>query len=256
MNERESEAPLTPADVKAILAACSPDSLLVGGQALAFWAEYLQVRLPELLASGVTADADFIGSAAMATRLGKSLGWKVWVPQPDDATPQTGKVTHRLRDGTVKQVDFLSGIAGIETRNLMRRAVGIDVPGIGHLRVIHPLDVLNSRIQNLHLLSVKRNPAGISQARLAVGVMRAFVAREVRERGERTGLKLLERLAEMAATSAAIWVFDNFGIDPLHAVPLEEFQTTQSLHRSRWPQIVARIGKQRAALQKRTSRAR
>jgi hypothetical protein len=37
-----------------------------------------------------------------------------------------------------------------------------------HLRVIHPLDVLDSRIQNLHLLLEKRNDAGIAQAQLAV----------------------------------------------------------------------------------------
>jgi len=87
-------------------------------------------------------------------------------------TPQTGKVTHRTKSGQVKQVDFLSGVAGLTTKDLARRAIEMEVPDIGHLRVIHPLDVLDSRIQNLHLLPEKRTEAGIAQAHLAVGVAR------------------------------------------------------------------------------------
>src|SRR5687767_7916208 len=96
---RAVEAPLSADDVKKILAICSPRGLLVGGQALAFWADHLQVRLPAILASGVTGDADFIGDSALARELGERLGWKVWIPTLDNATPQTGKVSHRLRDG-------------------------------------------------------------------------------------------------------------------------------------------------------------
>ncbi|MGB5132830.1 MAG: hypothetical protein WBO00_09465, partial [Steroidobacteraceae bacterium] len=188
-SKRETEAPLSPADVQRILAICSPDGLLVGGQALAFWADHLQARRPANLVSGVTADVDFIGNAALAENLGKRLGWKTWIPALDDATPQTGKVSHRLKDGSVKQVDFLSGVAGLSTKELVRRAVEMEVPDIGRLRVIHPVDVLDSRIQNLHLLPEKRTPMGIAQAKLAVDVARAFIRQQISVRNERTGLK-------------------------------------------------------------------
>jgi hypothetical protein len=108
-SERQTEAPLTPQDVQKILAICSPRGLLVGGQALAFWADHLQVERPANLVSGVTADADFIGDSALAKDLAKRLGWQIWIPALDDSTPQTGKVTHRTKSGEVKQVDFLSG---------------------------------------------------------------------------------------------------------------------------------------------------
>src|SRR5712692_10239838 len=108
MNEpRAREAPLSPGEVAAILSICSPRGLLVGGQALAFWADQLQVQRPADLVSGVTADADFIGDAALASELGKRLGWHTWIATLDEATPQTAKVTRRLEDGGVKQVDFL-----------------------------------------------------------------------------------------------------------------------------------------------------
>lgn len=253
ITKRDTEAPLTPDDVTKILRICSPRGLLVGGQALAFWADYLQVSRPADLGSGVTADADFIGDSTLARELGKSLGWRTWIPSLDDATLNTGTVTRRLRSGAVKQVDFLSGVVGLTTKDLARRAVHMEVPNIGKLRVIHPIDVLDSRIQNLHLVAEKRTSAGIAQARLAVDVARAFIRREIGERGERAGLRLLERVGEIAADIGALRVFLLYGIDPLQGVPLEDFRTTTALHKVRWPQIVAEVRKKRQALRKATS---
>ena len=254
-SERDTEAPLTPEDVQKILSICSPRGLLVGGQALAFWADHLQVERPANLVSGVTADADFIGDSLLAKDLGKRLGWQTWIPALDDSTPQTGKVTHRTKTGEVKQVDFLSGVVGLTTKDLARRAIEMEVPDIGRLRVIHPIDVLDSRIQNLHLLPEKRTDAGIAQARLAVDVAREFIRQEVATRGERVGLKLLERIADIAADIAAVRVFLLYGIDPLQAVPLEDFRTTSALHKVRWPQIVAEASQKRESLRKLSSRA-
>lgn len=249
-NERDIEAPLSPDEVKEILATCSPRGLLVGGQALAFWADHLRVPLPADLASGVTADADFIGDSKLAENLGKHLGWKTWIPTLDDATPQTGKVTHRLPGGRVKQVDFLSGVIGLATKDITRRAIEMEIPGIGNLRVIHPLDVLDSRIQNLHLLAEKRTPAGLAQARLSIAVARAFVREEIAIRGERTALKLLERIADIAMETAAVRVHLLYGIEPLDAIPLVDFRVTTALHKVRWPQIVADVGRERETLRR------
>jgi hypothetical protein len=250
IEKRSTEAPLSTEEVTAILSICSPRGLLVGGQALAFWADHLQVAKPGELSSGVTADADFIGDSALARDLGKRLGWTTWLPTLDDATPQTGKVTRRLRNGTVKQVDILSGVVGLTTKDIVRRAVEMRVPEIGTLRVMHPIDVLDSRIQNLHLLPEKRNPLGIAQARLSVDVARVFIRREITSRGERRALKLLERVVDIAQDVAAVRVFLLYAIDPLHAVPLDDFRTTSALHRRRWPQIVSEIEGRRETLRR------
>jgi hypothetical protein len=154
----------------------------------------------------------------------------------------------------VKQVDFLSGVVGLTTKDLARRAIELEIPEIDHLRVIHPIDVLDSRIQNLHLLPDKRTDAGIAQARLAVDVVRAFIRREVAARDERAGLKLLERVADIASDIAAVRVFLLFGIDPLKGVPLEDFRTTSALHKVRWPQIVAEVGEKRESLRRLSSK--
>jgi len=247
---RTVEAPLAPAEVSRILGICSPEGLLVGGQALAFWADHYRVKRPADLESGVTADADFIGDSALARRLGEQLGWTTWIPALDDATPQTGKVTRRLRNGSVKQVDFLSGVVGLTTKDLVRRAVELEIAGAGLLRVIHPIDVLDSRIQNLHTLPEKRTRAGIAQAQLAVAVARACIRSEIAASGERAALKLLERVADIAMDIAAVRVFLLYAVDPLAAVPLEDFRTTSALHKQRWPQILAAVGAKRETLQR------
>jgi hypothetical protein len=122
-------------------------------------------------------------------------------------------------------------------------------------RLIHPIDVLDSRIQNLHVLPEKRTDIGIAQGRLAVGVVRAFIRQEVATRDERVGLKLLERIADIASDIAAVRVFLLYGIDPLKAVPLEDFRTTSALHKVRWPQIVAEVGERRESLRKLSTRS-
>lgn len=249
-NEADTEAPLDPEEVHEILSICSPRGLLVGGQALAFWADYFHLELPANLESGITSDADFIGDSALAKDLAKHLGWQIWIPTLDDATPRTGKVTKRTKNGQVKQVDFLSGVMGLTTKDLARRAIELEISAASKLRVIHPIDVLDSRIQNLHSLPSKRNDAGIAQANLAVDVARAFIRQQITAQGERAGLKLLERVADIAADIAAVRVFLLFAVDPLAAVPLDDFRTTPSLHKVRWPQIVTDVARRRDPIRK------
>ena len=253
-SEQDREEPLSPAEVREILKACSADGLLVGGQALAFWADFLAVALPPILSSGVSSDADFIGDAALARKLARALRWNEWFPSMDDATPHTAKVTKRAAGGGVKQVDFLSGVAGLDTRALERRAVDVEVPEIGRVRVIHPVDVLESRIQNLHLLAEKRTKAGIAQALLAVDVARAFIRRTIAVQGERSALKLLERVVTIAGETPALRVHLQFDVEPLNAVPLDDFRTTVALHSARWPQLLAEIAAKRQKLRSAATR--
>jgi hypothetical protein len=255
-SEQQREEPLSPAEVREILKVCSADGLLVGGQALAFWADFLEVALPPLLSSGVSSDVDFIGDVALARKLARSLRWSEWVPSMDDATPHTAKVAKRAADGGIKQVDFLSGVAGLNTPDLERRAMDVDIPEIGRVRVIHPIDALESRIQNLHLLAEKRTKAGVAQGLLAVDVARAFIRRTIAEHGERSALELLERVVTIAGEPAALRVHLKFGVEPLNAVPLDDFRTTVALHSARWPQALAEIAAKRQKLRSTATRTR
>jgi hypothetical protein len=132
----------------------------------------------------------------------------------------------------------------------------MEVPEIGRLRLMHPIDVLDSRIQNLALIPSKRTPAGLAQATLAVDVARAFISAEIDERGEKKALQPLERIAVMAGGSGAIRVFLNYEIDPNLAVPLEEFRTTTALHTQRWPRIVSMLTSKRDRARRQLTRSK
>jgi hypothetical protein len=246
MTERpEIEAVLSPEEVRKILGLCSPEAVLVGGQALGFWADRYSVSRPAPLLPVVTADVDFIGGSALARKVGEALGWKWWVPSLDDVTEQSGKVTFRMPDDSIKQVNFLFAVAGLTTTDVIRRAIEMRIPDIGTLRIMHPIDVLDSRIQNLLLIPRKRNEMGIAQAQLAVLVVRAFIQDEIRGHGEKRALKLLERVVALAESPGAIRISIAYGIDPLTAIPIEEFRTTSLLHTKRWPQVTAHVDEQR-----------
>jgi len=242
----ETEATLSAEDLRSILKVCSTEGVLVGGQALAFWADHFAVPRPPALAPAVSADADFIADGELARKLARALKWKVWIPGLDDATFQTGKVTQKLADGGIKQIDLLASVAGLATENVVRRALEMEVPEIGRLRVMHPIDVLDSRIQNLALIPEKRTRAGVSQAELAIAVARAFIGAEIDERGERKALQWLERIAAIASDERAVGVFFEYEIDALLAVPIDDFKTTTALHSRRWPQITAAVTRKRS----------
>lgn len=251
MNEPEvREAPLAPDDVASVLRLCSPEGVLVGGQALALWVDWLGVPVPPALTAGITTDVDFIGNAQLAKRLGRGLGWKTWIPSLDDVTIQIAKVTKTGPDGWVKQVDFLSGIVGLPTRAILKRVAQLEVDGVGTVTLLHPADVLESRVANLRFIPGKRTPAGLAQCRLAIEMVAAYIRREIRTHGVRAGLKLLERVVDIAEDYPGLVVYVLYGIDVLGAVPLDAFDDARELHDKRWPQVQAELGRQRAALAK------
>jgi hypothetical protein len=51
-------------------------------------------------------------------------------------------------------------------------------------------------------------------------------------------------------------VFFRYEIDPLLAVPLEDFRTTTALHTQRWPQITAAVARKRNRYRRQQSRVK
>lgn len=241
MSKELGEVELTAAEVERILQVCGPHALLVGGQALAAWAVYYDIQPIGDLSRAVTTDADFIGTREIAQRLQRTLGtpWRLRQGTLDDVGPQIAKVYATLQEG-IKQVDFLSAIVGLETEAIRRRASQLTFADGTVVRLLHPLDVLESRLQNLHLLASKRNRVGIAQARLAVQVVRAFIE-EFLEAGDartvRQALKRVERLALDGSLSNVAFTYD---IDVLSAVPVERVVHSK-FRELQWPRVLARL---------------
>lgn len=240
------EAELTPDEVERILRACGTDALLVGGQALATWAVHYGIQPAGQLSRTVTMDADFIGTSAVAHALHRSLGkpWRLRKGTLDDIGGQVAKVYSKTVDG-IKQVDFLSGIVGLDTDAVRKRATEITLPDGVSVNVLHPLDVLESRLRNLDSIPAKRNAVGVAQARLAVRVVRAFIEDFMNggndPRRVRQAVKRVERIALDARLAQVAFTYD---IDVLAAIPVESIAYPR-FHELQWPKILARFERKR-----------
>jgi hypothetical protein len=247
--ERSVEAALTPAEVEQILRICGSRALLVGGQSLAAWASYFDVQPPGELSQLITVDADFVGTSQVARLLKQGLGdsWRIREGTLDDAGGQVAKVFTEPSPGGIKQIDFLSGIIGetLSTEKIEARASTIEYePGLT-VRVLHPLDVLESRLYNLALLSSKRNRIGVAQARLAVQVVRAFLLEHLSEgREPRVVHQAIKRVGKMALNTQLANVAFEYGIDVLSAIPVDRIANAR-FHAEQWPRIQDRLANKR-----------
>jgi len=225
----------------------------VGGQALAVWAQFFVVEPTGELADKVTLDVDFVGSRAVANALSAALRWRLYIPSMEDSTPQTAKVSITLPDGGIKQIDFLKSIAGLDTASIEARAVNLVLANGAHIRVLHPLDVLESRLRNLDLLPSKQNSVGRAQMKLAVGRHGEISARVahggIGAGGPRRGRARGGHCLRSSALAGALG-----GRDRSPGRGAGAGNQLRPFRERRWPQLLAaqsRLAKKNAALIKR-----
>lgn len=238
MTERIPEIALTSEEVAEILTHCGDTALLVGGQALAFWATRYAVTPVGLLAAAVTSDVDFIGSAKVAANLGRSLGWQLWVPAPNDPTTQVAKLSKIVPGVGIKRIDFLSAILGLQTNRVEQRAAKVTFPNGARVRVMHPLDVLESRLRNIMILPSQQTAARVAQASLAISVTGSYLRALVEEGMEkRIVYDAMERIAKISLNRRLAEVCVQHDLNPLQAVSTATTSGDEPMSR-RWQQIV------------------
>lgn len=241
------EAELTSAEIEQILRVCGPHALLVGGQALATWAMHYGIQPVGELSRAVTMDTDFIGTSDIARALQRSLGqpWKLRTATLDEAGEQLAKVYATVPEEGIKQVDFLSGIVGLDTADVRKRAAKITLADGVTVNLLHPLDVLESRLRNLDCLPSKRNAIGVAQARLAVSVVRAFIENHMDTGGTpRTVRQAVKRVAKLALDTRLYRVAFTYDINVLAAIPSERIAYPR-FHEQHWPKVLARLERKR-----------
>ena len=218
----------------------SEKTVLVGGQAVSFWAAYYGIGsdLPIL-----TNDIDYLGTATDARRASTALPFrhKLRLATLSDATPNTAMISVEL-DGYDEPVliDYLAQIIGLETKQVQRSAVLVEFEGAS-LQVIHPVLLLQSKVSNLYQLKQKRTPEGKEQARLAIVIVSSFLSATIASNaGVRDVLKIVELIGKFSATAAAIEAHMRWGLDCLSAIPAKIFEDRllpPDFYEKRWPQI-------------------
>ncbi len=191
--------------------------VLVGGQALNFWAEALGIATADSegpYGPAVSGGIDFLGSPTSALAFGEATGGKVRIAGMDDAySPNTALVSLDI-EGEEHLIDFLGGMKGFTSRELekVRRSampVGL-VPGRHQpILVMHPAHCLESQLENVYGFQLNRRvePGGeryIGRMKLAIESCRRITQRYVAEGDLRGALKVAEKVHTLSLLPAAL----------------------------------------------------
>lgn len=231
--------------VTAILANAGEDLILVGGQSLALWMNRYGVRMPAEFAY-VSRDIDFltrsITDTASVRRLAETLGGRCAFPTKRVAafTALVGQAIRELPDGRVYNIDVMHKMWGAGD-DVWSRAVLTGEPP-NRFRVLHPLDVLKSRLDNLHGLKEKQTELGHAQLVAAIGVGRGFLREaaslESKEVKRPLTLRYVSFIEKLATADAGKKVAARYGIHVADAIEPGAVRNRE-FHEKRLPQLVA-----------------
>jgi hypothetical protein len=147
-------------DVRPILAKVADlgrELVLVGGQAVNFWASYYEPRVPELAreAPFTSKDIDFCGDQRAVGICAERLGGTPRTSTFDDATPNSGTVVFVDGVGVTRTLDVVSAPYGLDAAEVRETALPVEIlddagasSGVGFY-VMHPVLCMESRIHNV-----------------------------------------------------------------------------------------------------------
>lgn len=237
------EAPLDAATLETFLDSMGTEMVLVGGQALAFWMDRYGV-LPE--AAAISNDGDALGPPELARHIAARLRATLLVPRPQALTSLVAQIRVPTgKDGAMRSIDVLHLLyttGGLRksrefTRSVWRDSVEIEWKPGRRIRVMHPLHVLDSRVQNAAGLLDTKGPHVVTQAAWAVDVAREAMRRVLRhpDDGGRLGA-MIRQVHDLARSRAGRQILQEHGVEVLDAVPVGEIRDLAPGHE---PQLQA-----------------
>ena len=249
-----AKPPLSDEEVERILLTLAPlaadrSAVLVGGQAVAFWARLLGIieRKPEL-APLLSLDIDFEGAAAAARRAALLLDGSARIPGSDHHTPNTGVVVFIDEAGVERKIDFLGAPLGLRAHDVRETAVRTliaDATGGGAvpLWVMHPERCMESCVYNVQIL--RRNDA-LSMRKLAASIAcahswsRRLLADDSLDERDRVRavLRLNERIFRKCLRDLQfLGIYRDHGVDPFDAVLADDERLPDAFRQRRFTQM-------------------
>ncbi len=223
MTKRQAVIP--PDVVATLLDAAGPELVLVGGQSLAVWMDRYRVSMPADF-EYVSTDVDFLAASAAdresVRRLAKAIGGHSVFPlQRAALTSLVGQAVKDIAENEVFNVDVLHKMWGAKDDVRARALILGEAPHA--YRVLHPLDVLKSRLDNLYGLKEKQNELGMAQLRAAIEVAQAFqreaaAVENVASAKRPTTLRYVGFIEKLATDDAGKKVASRYGIHVADAV--------------------------------------
>jgi hypothetical protein len=247
------EEALRYADARAVLeqlGTLGQELVLVGGQAVNFWAESYQARSAELQieAPFTSKDIDSCGSAQQAEECAQRLHGRCQVFGPDHLTRRHAVVAYVDASQRERSVDFLRSPFGVEGDEVRALSIVVQVATAAPLlsRVMHPVHVLESRVWNVSELPDYRNDKGLKQLRASVVCAREF-GRDLLDAGRlRDVLRLNERIFSFALRDPGLDVWVRDGVSVADAM-VRDPRLPEAFARVRWPQMQNELEARRGA---------
>jgi hypothetical protein len=223
-------------DIRPVLAKIADlerELVLIGGQAVNFWASLYQRRVPALAreAPFTSKDIDFCGDQRSLRVCAERLGGTPRAATFDDATPNSGTVVFVDGAGVTRTLDIVSAPFGLDSAEVHDTAVPIELPDDAgasadvRFYVMHPVLCMESRVHNVvGLPGAYDTEQGRKQLRVSILFARAFLldvldGRIDAEDPARTVLKLNERIFRFAMRDQhAKEVYRTKGVDPADAI--------------------------------------
>lgn len=246
---------MPPELVRRVLQSASPDEVLIGGQALAYWMGVYDVHLPAGAGPAVSRDVAFFtrdpANSASLKQFAHAIGGRAQLNDIRNLPALVGSAVAPAGNGRVYNVDLLHKVVGLGRDQVQSNAVAVQLPHTDAvLRVMHPLDVLHSRNANLHLLTEKQDDAGRLQLQLAIEVARRYLDEQIEAITRDTALT--DRQRERGISDAISAVVDyctqdaarknasHYGIHLADAIPAWRIRS-RAFWEKQWPHLRARM---------------
>jgi hypothetical protein len=229
------------------LDALTDDLVIVGGQAVNFWAERYLAGVRELASNApyTSKDIDVCGGPADVQRIAAMLRGEAHLAEPFDPGPNIGVVLAQDEHGRTFRIDVLGAPAGLDGLEVRRLSLGFRATGpdgrVILLRVMHPVLSMESRAFNTALLPGYARPQGQKQLRASVLCAREFLREILHDGHVRDVLSLTERIFRFRRYhEAARLVLERHGIDLFDAV-LDDPALPEAFRTKRLPQMRAEL---------------
>ena len=207
---------------------CGDAYFVEGGQAVNYWAEYIDARSPaqplKMLRPFTSKDCDVWINHTTWERLKKSPGGKLQ-KGTSPADGQLGILT--LQDDPLRVVDLMSTVYGIPLRDLPRLLER--VIDNGNIKVMDPIYLFRSKCHCLLDLDQSYRQDGRHVRMLAL-VLPGYLSLLIDEAaagnlGERAVLKEIKLLQKILGTSVCRRAVDQLEIKPTSMIPWSQLKT-------------------------------
>ena len=220
-----------------------------------FWAELYAPHVPGFAreAPFTSKDIDFCGDAGAVRICAERLGGTSRIPTMDDHTSNSGVVTFVDDSGVERTIDFVDAPFGLDAKEVRRLAIPAEIVGpTGKAEgrpflIMHPVQVLESRVHNTMGLPGYDSTAALKQLRVSVVCAREFIRYLITTGHVREASKLNERIFQFVLKDRhGKEVHATHGVDPFNAVVVDDDRLPARFRETRYPQMQRELEARRA----------